>query len=375
MTPSGKRLTAQATLALGVRRNLSYVAAGDFGALLLKDSDISGSTALRAELKAATSVAASMKDYATNALAMLQTSSGPERSACDLSDISFDNEAWNLMLICIRADATKSSIWKREKLHVTEADMGLVSNSARDFPGDSRTFIRTRRCLRRPQSVEILLSRFTSVRSNQGIFFIFLSILNISKIRSGTRRIRKCLAAIGSYFARSDLQVVGGCTAEHCAGLIQKQLNSIGMPSVADLKAELDREMLGLLRNVSVKFAFVDSFPETLRRLQKCLVKSGTQASAAADQLRCTWTLQTEGQTRWPDNEGLLLAWTQTVMYIASDCYLHIFHSAARSGLQLLDDLTSHVRMFFPARNGKVRQVLWITCKSRKIWRGKHPTQ
>ena len=126
------------------------------------------------------------------------------------------------------------------------------------------------------------------------------------------------------------------------------------------------REMLGLLRNVSVKFAFVDSFPKTLRRLQKCLVKSETQALAAADQFCCTWTLQAEGQDQMARQRRTAASVDADchIMYIASDCYLHIFHSAVRSGLQLWDDLMSRLNVF-PARIGKVRQVLEITCKSR----------
>ena len=145
MTSSGKRLTASAMLALGIRRNLSHVAAGDFGALLLRD--ISSSTVLRAEVKAGASVAASMSDYANTALAALRTSPESGTSAIDLSDLSFQQESWHLLIISVRADATNSSIWRREKLHVTEAEMGLVSRSVQGFPSDTDKFLETRRCL------------------------------------------------------------------------------------------------------------------------------------------------------------------------------------------------------------------------------------
>ena len=36
-----------------------------------------------------------------------------------------------------------------------------------------------------------------------------------------------------------------GSTADACAGLIQKQLNSVGVPSVADILSNLDSETLG----------------------------------------------------------------------------------------------------------------------------------
>ena len=47
---------------------------------------------------------------------------------------------------------------------------------------------------------------------------------------------------VAALCVRSDLQVVSGNTAEHCAGIMQKQLNSIGVPSVADLLADMDTE-------------------------------------------------------------------------------------------------------------------------------------
>ena len=151
MTPSGKRLTWNGTLALGIRRHLSHIAAADFGAVLLRD--ISGSTVLRAEVKTGAAVTASMRDFTNISLTALQdVGSGVVLSSpeIDLADISYDDKSWHLLFISIRADATNSSIWRREKLHVAEAELGLVHSSVKDFPSASHKFIKTRRCLWQP---------------------------------------------------------------------------------------------------------------------------------------------------------------------------------------------------------------------------------
>ena len=151
MTKSGKRLTASATLSLGLRRNLSHIAAGDFGALLLRD--ISAATVLRAEVKTGAAIAASMKHTVQDMLAVAPSSVGASGVSLDddLSDVSFSHDAWNLLFISLRADATNSSIWRREKLHVTEVELGLAASSVQTFPGHADQFMKTRRCLRLPQ--------------------------------------------------------------------------------------------------------------------------------------------------------------------------------------------------------------------------------
>ncbi|CAE7209979.1 unnamed protein product, partial [Symbiodinium sp. CCMP2456] len=187
VSKSGKRLTSESILALGIRRNLTHIAAADVGALLLRD--LSGATVLRAEVRTGASVNACMKEFAENALAELRVPAADgdhdhgHGSDVDLADISYGGD-WNLIFISVRADATNSNIWRREKLHVCEAHMGVVCKSVKSYPAHVEDFLRT----------------------------------------------------------KSDLQVVSGSTAEHCAGIMQKQLNSIGVPSVADLLADMDTE-------------------------------------------------------------------------------------------------------------------------------------
>ncbi|CAE7248261.1 unnamed protein product [Symbiodinium sp. CCMP2456] len=216
--PSGKRLTAQATLALGIRRNIAHVAAADFGALLMQD--LSGSTVLRAEVRTGAALVASMRDHVSTAMSLLRESSefdaGIDVGADgeNLRDIAYVAGRWHLLFISVRADATNSSIWRREKLHVTEAEIGLVQSSVKDFPKSCDEFLNVRRFVNR-------LRALTLAGAGLGL---------------GVQ--------VTYFYIMSDLQVVSGCTAEHCAGILQKQLNSIGVPSVSDIVAELDREKL-----------------------------------------------------------------------------------------------------------------------------------
>ena len=142
-----RRLTATAALALGIRKNLAHIAAGDFGALLM--TDISAATVLRAEVKTGASVAASMKDFTSEMLTVLrgEPSSQDVQPTVELHDLSQNEEPWSLLFIAVRADATNSSIWRREKLHVTEAQVALVTDTVKNFPADHTKFLKVRRCL------------------------------------------------------------------------------------------------------------------------------------------------------------------------------------------------------------------------------------
>ena len=153
VSKSGKRLTSESILALGIRRNLTHIAAADVGALLLRD--LSESTVLRAEVRTGASVNACMKEFADNALAELRVPAEDgdhdhgHESDVDLADISYGSE-WHLVFISVRADATNSNIWRREKLHVCEAQMGLVCKSVKSYPVHAEDFLRTKRCMPRP---------------------------------------------------------------------------------------------------------------------------------------------------------------------------------------------------------------------------------
>ena len=93
---------------------------------------------------------------------------------------------WGLLCVSVRADATNSSIWKREKLHVLDTDVAIVANemAARNYDGHNA--FRAKRCL-------------------------------------------------------SDLQVVCGSDASSCNGMVLKQLRSVGVPTWQDVAEEMDR--------------------------------------------------------------------------------------------------------------------------------------
>ena len=145
---SGKRLTTLASIAVGLRRNFSNIAAGDFGAVILRD--ISANTVIRSEIKCAASIAMDMRWFSSQAISSLRLEglefvpdvSGHNMSSCHLP--------WSLMLICIRSDATNSSIWRREKLSLLEAEVGIVKTpipSLDKYTTGDLSWLSRRRCL------------------------------------------------------------------------------------------------------------------------------------------------------------------------------------------------------------------------------------
>ena len=133
---TGKRLTAASMLALGLRRNFANIAASDFGAIILRD--MSAGTVIRAEIRTGTSLVVDMRVFGTFSLDCM-TASGVQASVPDRlllgpphplqhRDVSHTDLPWKLCFVALRSDATNSSIWKREKLHVLEAEMGLVTS-------------------------------------------------------------------------------------------------------------------------------------------------------------------------------------------------------------------------------------------------------
>ena len=123
-------------LALGLRRNFANIAASDFGAIILRD--MSAGTVIRAEIRTGTSLVVDMRVFCTFSLDCM-TASGLQASVPDRwllgpphplqhRDVSHTDLPWKLCFVALRSDATNSSIWKREKLHVLEAEMGLVTS-------------------------------------------------------------------------------------------------------------------------------------------------------------------------------------------------------------------------------------------------------
>ena len=123
---SGKRLSAESVLALGTRRNFSNIAACDFGSTVL--FPVSHQTVTRCEVRAASAIKASFQCWVQE-----------KYDICKSVAVENDPNTFTIMGILIRADATNTNIWRRQKLHVCEAAVGFLDDS--DNP------LEMRRCL------------------------------------------------------------------------------------------------------------------------------------------------------------------------------------------------------------------------------------
>lgn len=144
---SGKRLTKAGTIALGLRRNLSNIAAGDFGAVVLRD--ISANTVIRSEIKCAAAILTDMSLFTHNVsvshLEQFLASGIPRELVSRATE-----PPWALMFVCIRSDATNSSIWRREKLNLLEAEVAIVNTpfpNLDNYKADDTSWLSRKRCL------------------------------------------------------------------------------------------------------------------------------------------------------------------------------------------------------------------------------------
>ena len=139
---TGKRMTTQSAFAVGIRRNMSNIAAADFGSTILMD--MSHQRVTRSELKTCAAMLCRMKSLCSSVVGSHASScsSHPERGLV----VSGQSE-WQLSTISFRCDATNSSIWRREKLHVLDVDFAWVKDFAavRSYDGDHA--IAVARCL------------------------------------------------------------------------------------------------------------------------------------------------------------------------------------------------------------------------------------
>ncbi|CAE7193638.1 unnamed protein product [Symbiodinium natans] len=118
---TGKRFSVQGCVATGIRRNLSNIASSDFGVTVLQS--ISHQRVCRSEIRTGAAVVARM--HAQCALAVE-------------SMYGLGEDEWGLVTVSFRCDATNSSIWRREKLHVLDVDLGYINNKAaiKEFNAD-----------------------------------------------------------------------------------------------------------------------------------------------------------------------------------------------------------------------------------------------
>ena len=123
---SGCRITKQSMFAVGIRRNLSNIAAADFGATVLQA--ISHQRVCRCEVRTGAAILARMRHQCSRAKAA-------------------DSTPWALTVVSFRCDATNSSIWRREKLHVLDVDLAWVKDHEAAKAFNARGAFECHRCL------------------------------------------------------------------------------------------------------------------------------------------------------------------------------------------------------------------------------------
>ena len=143
---SGRRLTDQSSFSLAIRRNCSNIACGTLGATLLMN--ISGQKVARSEVKTAAALLTSMKDASLGYLTdVARVVAQHFEDASPGISLAFKPAQWTLYTLSFRSDATNSSIWKRECLHVVDTSVSWVSNTSAARRFDAENLLVTKRCL------------------------------------------------------------------------------------------------------------------------------------------------------------------------------------------------------------------------------------
>ena len=154
---TGKRLDARSILALGLRRNFSNIAAADFGTVVLRD--LSASTVLRSETRCAAALVMDMRCFCNSCVPELVLSPSLQQipplsgiADSEVASISSSPLPWNLVVVSFRSDATNSSVWRREKLHVLDVNVGVVKKPVQpggvSHPEDTLSWLSTKYSLR-----------------------------------------------------------------------------------------------------------------------------------------------------------------------------------------------------------------------------------
>ena len=150
---TGKRLTEMSSFSIALRRNFSQIACQSLGSTLL--IDLSGQKVARSEIKTGASLVASMRrtlaDMIESCVFMgMDRMSMPSMAHIDNDDagsLAFQPGPWSLCIFSFRSDATNSSVWKRESLHVCDLDVGWVCCSRAVHQFDADHAFRIKRCL------------------------------------------------------------------------------------------------------------------------------------------------------------------------------------------------------------------------------------
>ena len=143
-----KRLSVPSIFAVGIRRNLSNIASSDFGATILQN--ISHQRVCSAEVRTAAAALCRMRDACLSVVSVVQASGADLESQAPEPDQLGDTE-WDLSTISFRCDATNSSIWRPEKLHVLDADFAWICSHSAVKRFDAAAAIQGVSCLCRPE--------------------------------------------------------------------------------------------------------------------------------------------------------------------------------------------------------------------------------
>ena len=137
---TGKRMTTQSAFAVGIRRNMSNIAAADFGSTILMD--MSHQRVTRSELKTCAAMLCRMRSLCSSVVGHESSQSQTEQGL-----VVSGHSSWQLSTISFRCDATNSSIWRREKLHVLDVDFAWVKDFEAVRAYDGQKAIAVARCL------------------------------------------------------------------------------------------------------------------------------------------------------------------------------------------------------------------------------------
>ena len=107
-----QRLSSRGILAVAIRRNVSSVAAFDFGCVSL--DPISGQTVIRAELLLGSCLTAASKYFQKHAWHELNMA---------WTDSHQPDDKWRAIVYSFRSDATNSCIWQNAKLAGTQTQI------------------------------------------------------------------------------------------------------------------------------------------------------------------------------------------------------------------------------------------------------------
>ena len=137
-TGRAARFSLRSKFSVGLRRSLTNIAASDFG--IINMVDLSRQSVLRYELLTGAGIIRLMQIFVAEGLGLALEAASSAPAATD--------DSWSLFGVGFRCDATNAAIWRRQKLHVLEADVLYVSDFEKLRKGDFAAAVVCRHCVR-----------------------------------------------------------------------------------------------------------------------------------------------------------------------------------------------------------------------------------